>query len=84
MAERALVPPARRARGCGALPVCGGCPRSGYCDRCSALALLEDGDLDGPSSRACSIAEARERAWGVPPPADAPAPVRRSLRVLDS
>jgi radical SAM protein with 4Fe4S-binding SPASM domain len=71
-----------RARTYGALPVCGDCPRSGYCGRCSALALLEDGDLDGPSSRACHVAELRERAWGVPPPPGAPAPPRKSLRVL--
>jgi radical SAM protein with 4Fe4S-binding SPASM domain len=71
-----------RGRTFGALPACGDCPRSGYCNRCSALALLEDGDLDGPSSRACHVAELRERAWGVPAPAGAPAPARRSLRVL--
>jgi radical SAM protein with 4Fe4S-binding SPASM domain len=71
-----------RARRFGELPVCGTCPRSGYCDRCSAMALLEDGDLDGPSSRACHIAELRERAWGLPAPPDAPAPRTSRLRVL--
>jgi radical SAM protein with 4Fe4S-binding SPASM domain len=71
-----------RARSVGSLPACRGCPRSGYCSRCSALALLEDGDLDGPSSRACHIAEVRERAWGLTPPADAPVPARKPLRVL--
>jgi radical SAM protein with 4Fe4S-binding SPASM domain len=73
---------ALRARRFGTLPVCGDCPRSGYCGRCSALALLEDGDLDGPSTRACQIAEARERAWGMAPPPGAPAPRRGGLRVL--
>jgi radical SAM protein with 4Fe4S-binding SPASM domain len=71
-----------RSRTVGSLPECGDCPRSGYCNRCSALALLEDGDLDGPSSRACTIAEIRERAWGLPPPPNAPVPARKSLRVL--
>jgi radical SAM protein with 4Fe4S-binding SPASM domain len=71
-----------RARRFGDLRACGTCPRSGYCDRCSASALLEDGDLDGPSSRSCHVAALRERAWGVPPPPGAPAPTRRGLRVL--
>lgn len=71
-----------RARRFGDLGPCGACPRSGYCDRCSALALLEDGDLDGPSSRACRIAELRERAWGVAPPEGVPPPARPRLRVL--
>jgi len=71
-----------RQRRFGGLDACGTCPRSGYCQRCSALALLEDGDLDGPSSRACRMAELREKAWGVPPPPGAPRPKRPGLRVL--
>ena len=73
-----------RARRYGSLPTCGTCPRSGYCDRCSAIAFLEDGDLDGPSSRACHMAELREQAWGIPAPAGAPAvtPGTPRLRVL--
>jgi len=71
-----------RSRTVGSLPACGECPRSGYCGRCSALALLEDGDLDGPSSRACRMAALRERAWGLAPPPGAAAPPRRPLRVL--
>jgi radical SAM protein with 4Fe4S-binding SPASM domain len=71
-----------RARRFGDLEACGTCPRSGYCDRCSATALIEDGDLDGPSSRACHIAELRERAWGLPAPANAPRVERARLRVL--
>lgn len=71
-----------RDRRFGDLETCGTCPRSGYCDRCSATALLEDGDLDGPSSLACHIAELRERAWGLPAPADAPRVDRPRLRVL--
>jgi radical SAM protein with 4Fe4S-binding SPASM domain len=74
-----------RARRYGTLPTCGTCPRSGYCGRCSAIALLEDGDLDGPSSRACHLAELREQAWGIPAPAGAPAAPGRSslLRVIN-
>ncbi|HEY6105429.1 MAG TPA: SPASM domain-containing protein, partial [Anaeromyxobacteraceae bacterium] len=71
-----------RARSFGDLDGCGTCPRSGYCDRCSAIALLEDGDLDGPSSRACHVAELRERAWGLPAPPGAPAPKSARLRIL--
>jgi radical SAM protein with 4Fe4S-binding SPASM domain len=72
-----------RSRRVGDLKDCAACPRSGYCGRCSALALLEDGDLDGPSSRACKIAELRERAWGSAPPPGIPALRPRSrLRVL--
>lgn len=71
-----------RHRRFGDLGACGICPRSGYCQRCSALALLEDGDLDGPSSRACRMADLREQAWGLPSRAAAP-PVRPPrLRVL--
>jgi len=66
-----------RARRFGDLPACASCPRSAYCGRCSALALLEDGDLDGPSSRACHVAELRERAWGLPAPEGAQVPLAR-------
>jgi radical SAM protein with 4Fe4S-binding SPASM domain len=58
-----------RTRRVGALKVCGTCSRSGYCNRCSAVALLEDGDLDGPSATACHLAELQERAHGVSAPA---------------
>jgi radical SAM protein with 4Fe4S-binding SPASM domain len=71
-----------RARRFADLATCGTCPRSGYCDRCSASALLEDGDLDGPSSRSCHVAAVRERAWGIAPPPGAPPPPRPRLRVL--
>jgi radical SAM protein with 4Fe4S-binding SPASM domain len=66
----------------GDLPVCGSCPRNAYCDRCSATALLEDGDFFGPSSRACHVAEVKERAWGVPAPAGAVPKKRKLLRVV--
>ena len=77
---RAPAMEALRARRFGDLPTCGTCPRSGYCDRCSAVALLEDGDLDGPSARACHVAELRERAWGLPVPPDAPVVLARRVR----
>lgn len=34
------------------LTTCGGCSRLSYCGRCHAQALVEDGDLYGPSSHA--------------------------------
>ncbi len=71
-----------RARRHGDLKECGFCPRSGYCGRCSAVALLEDGDIDGPSSFACHIAELREKAWGIRRPPGAPELRRPRLRVL--
>jgi len=71
-----------RTRRFGQLSVCGTCPRSGYCRRCSAIALLEDGDLDGPSSRACHIAELVERAHGVPAPKNAPVPASCALPII--
>jgi hypothetical protein len=46
------------------------------------MALLEDGDLDGPSSRACHIAELREKAWGLSPPPGTPVRGHPGLRVL--
>ncbi len=50
---------------------CNGCGRRGYCGRCSAQALMEQGNFRGPSVEACNRAEARERALGVAPPANA-------------
>lgn len=43
---------------------CSTCDKNGYCGRCSALALLEEGDFHGPSRAACNLAGARERAAG--------------------
>jgi radical SAM protein with 4Fe4S-binding SPASM domain len=45
---------------------CAGCAQSGYCNRCSAAALVENGDENGPSREACRIADAKELALGVP------------------
>lgn len=44
------------------LPVCSTCSRLSYCGRCTAQALVEDGDLVGPSSHAQSRAELIEAA----------------------
>jgi radical SAM protein with 4Fe4S-binding SPASM domain len=44
---------------------CSGCHQSGYCNRCTAIALIEHGNERGPSHEACRIAEARERAVGL-------------------
>ncbi len=69
----------------GDLRGCNDCSRSGYCGRCSATAFLEDGDMFGPSSRSCHVAEVKEQAWGVTPPAGAYKPVKSAnslLRVL--
>ncbi len=53
----------RRIRGIrfGDLPVCSTCPVAPYCSRCMAQALVEDGDLLGPSSWACAQADVRAR-----------------------
>jgi radical SAM protein with 4Fe4S-binding SPASM domain len=45
---------------------CAGCGQSGYCNRCTAVALLEHGDELGPAREACRIADAKEQAAGVP------------------
>lgn len=44
------------------LSVCSTCSRLPYCGRCHAQALVEDGDILGPSSAACAYAEALEDA----------------------
>jgi len=45
----------------GDLRTCGTCAKLSYCGRCHAQALVEDGDLYGPSSYARSRAEELER-----------------------
>jgi hypothetical protein len=45
------------------LKECRQCDSAGYCDRCSGLALLETGDLLGPSPNECDLARARK--WAV-------------------
>lgn len=39
---------------------CNTCPKISYCGRCHAQAYIEDGDIMGPSSSACSYAEVVE------------------------
>ncbi len=45
------------------LKECSTCPLRFYCFRCSGLALLEDGDLFGPSRAACTLARARKTTY---------------------
>ena len=45
------------------LETCSTCEKFSYCGRCPAQALVEDGNLLGPSRDACIQAEAREKAW---------------------
>jgi radical SAM protein with 4Fe4S-binding SPASM domain len=45
---------------------CTDCNQSGYCHRCAAVALLEHGDELGPADEACRLADAQERALGLP------------------
>lgn len=44
------------------LPVCSKCSHLKYCTRCPGLALLEDGDLFGPSTNDCIVAKLRLEA----------------------
>jgi radical SAM protein with 4Fe4S-binding SPASM domain len=47
------------------LHTCAGCAASTFCMRCPGQALVEDGDLRGPSSAACEHALARAELAGV-------------------
>jgi radical SAM protein with 4Fe4S-binding SPASM domain len=58
---------------------CHQCSQSGYCGRCTAVALLEHGRELGPSHESCRVADAKERALGVAPP---PGAARVRLRVV--
>jgi radical SAM protein with 4Fe4S-binding SPASM domain len=51
--------------------ICNQCEIRAFCQRCPGLAHMEDGDLLGPSSRACELAEASARAAGVAQPVSA-------------
>ena len=44
------------------LLICSTCSKLPYCGRCNAQALVEDGNILGPSSAACAYAEALEDA----------------------
>jgi radical SAM protein with 4Fe4S-binding SPASM domain len=45
------------------LPTCKGCSRLAFCGRCHAQALVEDGDILGPSAWACEHAATLERVF---------------------
>jgi radical SAM protein with 4Fe4S-binding SPASM domain len=47
------------------LHTCAGCQASAFCTRCPGQALVEDGDLYGPSSAACEHAQAGAELAGV-------------------
>ena len=46
------------------LHTCSGCEATAFCTRCPGQALVEDGDLLGPSTAACEHAAARATAAG--------------------
>ena len=46
------------------LHTCSGCEAAGFCSRCPGQALVEDGDLLGPSTAACEHTLARAHAAG--------------------
>ena len=50
------------------LAICSECSIRFHCQRCPGLAFMEDGDLSGPSERACELAEAAARLAGVANP----------------
>ncbi len=50
------------------LAICTDCSIRHHCQRCPGLAFMEDGNLDGPSDRACELAEAAARLAGVTHP----------------
>jgi radical SAM protein with 4Fe4S-binding SPASM domain len=50
------------------LPTCNTCEKFSYCGRCHAQALVEDGDIVGPSSGACRHAEAVEEMMKIHAP----------------
>jgi radical SAM protein with 4Fe4S-binding SPASM domain len=45
------------------LETCSTCEKYAYCGRCPAQALVEDGNILGPSGDACAQAAAKEKAW---------------------
>lgn len=53
------------------LRICPTCEIRRYCHRCPGLAYLEDGDITGPSERACELAEANARIAGISNPVSA-------------
>lgn len=63
----------RRVRGIreDQLRICTECDIRQYCERCPGLAYMENGDLLGPSERACELAEMKARLAGVANPVSA-------------
>jgi radical SAM protein with 4Fe4S-binding SPASM domain len=64
-------------------PTCSSCEKSGYCNRCLALAVIEHGDARRPVLESCRLAWAHDIAHGrraAPPPGIAQA--RKSLPIV--
>jgi radical SAM protein with 4Fe4S-binding SPASM domain len=61
--------------------ICPACSIKEYCQRCPGLAQMEDGDMLGPSSRACELAELAARVAGVPNPVSALHALERAGKV---
>ncbi len=53
------------------VPICSSCDLRRYCERCPGLALTEQGDYNGPSARACELAETKARIAGIENPVSA-------------
>jgi len=53
------------------LAICSICSIRRFCQRCPGLAYMEEGDLAGPSGRACELAEAAAALAGVSNPVSA-------------
>jgi radical SAM protein with 4Fe4S-binding SPASM domain len=62
------------------LHTCAGCEAAVFCTRCPGQALVEDGDLYGPSTAACEHAQAGAELAGVAVVPAALAPPRRGAR----
>jgi len=50
------------------MAICRDCGIRNHCQRCPGLAYMEDGDLTGPSERACELAEAAACLAGIADP----------------
>ena len=68
-----------RAKKLRDLEGCASCAVLGACAPCTALSLLEHGDLDGPSDTKCRTAPARAAMLGIDGEANARAPRSRDL-----
>lgn len=63
--------------------ICRECGIRMYCARCPGLALMEQGDVQGPSERACELAEVTARLAGVANPVSAYRAVQAQQREMN-